>query len=364
MHPRRLCIALLTFLVCCPALFAGEAYDAYDVVDFGSGIHALIWREKPVHSEPNVLIIVNDADVVVVDSSLLPSTSRTIIREIKRLTAKPVRYVINTHWHDDHIVGNFVYRDTWPGVEFIAHPNTRIDAAEKTFSAKALAEDMDSNAKQLASMKTMQATHKRPDGTPISDEGLARLPSIIDQLTRFRAERPSVRAVLPDVLVTDSLTLERGSRTIEIRYLGRGNTRGDVVVYLPNEKILATGDLVVAPTPFGIGSYYSEWAATLEKLMQFDAKTIFLSHGPVQHDFTYVQAEHDLLRALVDRVADAVAHGTSIEDAKKNITLADWKQKLAGDDALEGRAFDAFFVTPAVERAYHQAKGDPDDSPS
>lgn len=357
MRPAR--VAAVVFATLLLSAAGLRADDSYDVVDLGNGIHAIEWREKPIHPEPNVLVIVNDDDVVVVDSSLLPSTSRTVIREIRKLTPKPVRYVVNTHWHDDHVLGNFVYREAWPGVEFIAHPNTREDAAALAFGAEAA--DLDGVRKQIAGFEEMVRSGKRPDGTALSDASRKRAADIIAGQKRYLSERPTVRTVLPDVLVTDSLILRRGARTIEVHYLGRGNTRGDVVVYLPSEKLLATGDLVVAPTPFGIGSYYRDWIATLDKLMQFDAKTIFLGHGPIQHDYAHVRNVRGLLEALVTRVGDEVARGASLDEVKKSVTLADWREKLAAGDDLAARGFDAYFVVPAVERAYHQAKGDPDE---
>jgi cyclase len=67
-----------------------------------------------------VLIVINDEDVLVVDSSMLPSTARTIIGEIRKLTPKPVRYLVNTHWHDDHVFGNSVFREEWPALQIIS----------------------------------------------------------------------------------------------------------------------------------------------------------------------------------------------------------------------------------------------------
>jgi glyoxylase-like metal-dependent hydrolase (beta-lactamase superfamily II) len=332
--------------------------DAYDVVKLADGVYGLFWREKPVHPEPNVLIVINGEDVLVVDSAILPSTARRIVAEIRKLTRKPVRYVVNTHWHDDHVLGNFVYREAWPGALFLAHPNTRADAATQAFGRHG--EDIAKDKEILGQYREMLRNGKRPDGTVISAESRKRAEGTIAWLKRFIVERPTVRTVLPDVTFEDTLVLHRGTRTIELHYLGRGNTRGDVVVYLPHEKILATGDLVVAPTPFGFGSYYSEWAATLDKLMAFDATTVFLSHGDLQHDFTYVHQLHDLLTDLVSRVGAEVSKGATLEQVQKSVTLDDWKSRLAGDDLMKGRAFDEFFVSPAVERAYHQAKGEPD----
>src|SRR5438067_3186906 len=257
--------------------------DAYDVVRFADGVYGFVWREQPFHPEPNVLIVINDEDVLVVDSSMLPSTARTIIGEIRKLTPKPVRYLVNTHWHDDHVFGNGVFRDQWPGLQVISHVNTRIDAAEKAFGA--IKTDLENNKATLAKYEEFLRTGKGSDGTALTEERRRRVEAVVRMLTKYGEEVPHLRESLPDLTFNRSLTLQAGSRTIRIEHLGRGNTRGDVVVYLPAEKIVASGDLVVAPVPFGIGSYYAEWADTLAKLQQLEASTILIGHGAVQHDW-------------------------------------------------------------------------------
>lgn len=111
---------------------------------------------------------------------------------------------------------------------------------------------------------------------------------------------------------------------------------------------------MVAPTPFGIGSSYEEWAATLGRLEEVDASTMFLAHGPTEHDWSYIARLRRLLSDLVSRVAAEVNAGATLDEVKKRVTLADWKRELAGDDDLNQRAFDAYFVQPAVERQYRE----------
>lgn len=341
-------------------LLAGSAIaqaPGHEVRKLADGVYAFVWLPQP-HSEPNSLIIVNDQDVVVVDACMLPSSARLVASEIRKLTPNPVRYVVNTHWHDDHVFGNFVYRELWPSVEFIAHPNTRIDAEKQGFAQ--IPQDLKDNAQTLETYRKILKEGKRPDGSIVDDAARKRGERTVWMLEQYDKEIASVKTMLPTLLVDDALVLHRGARTIEVRYLGLGNTRGDLVVWLPNEKIVATGDLVVWPTPYGFGSYYSDWDDTLEKLVQLGATTLFLGHGGIQHDYTYVRTLQALMRDTVSRVATEVAKGASLEDVQKNVTLADWKEKLAGDDVPRQRMFDAFWVKPAVERAYRQAKGEPD----
>src|SRR6185295_16059363 len=75
--------------------------------------------------DANNVLIINDNDVIVVDANGAPSITKEVLAALRKLTSKPVKYVINTHWHDDHIRGNQVYRDAFPGVEFIGRATTR-----------------------------------------------------------------------------------------------------------------------------------------------------------------------------------------------------------------------------------------------
>jgi glyoxylase-like metal-dependent hydrolase (beta-lactamase superfamily II) len=352
-------LAALAVLFGITAVVAASDFQPrpYDITELKPGIYALTWREplaNPV--EANVLIVINDEDVLVVDSSFLPSTSRRIVQEIKKLTPKPVRRVVNTHWHNDHVQGNEVYRETWPGVEFIAHANTRRDAIEQAFgqvekSRAQVAESIPMYEKWLADGKDNQ-------GKPIDAARRGRIEAAIEAFRVIVAETAKLRPAPPDVIFEDSLVLHCGSRVVEIRHLGRGNTRGDVVVFLPAERIVATGDLVVHPEPFAFGSYYKEWIATLGKLSALDADVFFTGHGAIQRDRAYIDKLRALLGSLTEQVDAAVARGASLEDTKKAVTLEDWKKRFAGEDETIARAFDAFFVAPAVERAWRQAKGE------
>lgn len=352
--------AALTLLLLVTLPLRALETKAYEVKKLAEGVYALEWTDPladPI--EANSLFVVNDEDVVVVDTSLLPDTARVLVSEIRKLTPKPVRMVINTHWHDDHILSNFVFRDAWPGVQFVAHANTRTDASE--FAWGGIPRVKKEYGDLLGQLREGLRTGVAPmDGKPLDPARRKRWEEkLIPMLEAWLAATEEIRPMPPDVVVTDSLTIHRGARTIEVRHLGRGNTRGDVVVWLPQEKILATGDLVVNPVPFGFGSYYGEWVKTLDRLLEFPAETVFLSHGPVQKDKEYIRAVRGLLDALVTRTADEARKGSTLDEAKKNVTLADWRTRFAGTDESKQRAFDNFFIAPAVERAYLQAKGDP-----
>ncbi len=331
-----------------------------DVVKLADGVYAFIWPEEtkdPIES--NSLVVINDDDVLVVDTGLFPSTARRLAGEIKKLTDKPVRTVVTTHFHDDHHNGNGVYKELWPGVEFIAQKNTYDDIMSKCIAVRQ--DDIQGMVDGLALYDGWLKTGKDSKGVALTDKRRKRAEELVAMYSQSIEEYKSIQDTPPDVIFDRSLTLHRGSRVIEILWLGRGNTRGDAVVLLPKERIAATGDLVVHPVPFAFGSYYKEWIQTLARVDSLPADVLVPGHGPVYRDRTYLHEVQGLLSALVTAVKAAVADGASLEETQKRVTLTDWKERLSGDDATKASAFDYVFIAPAVERAWHQERGDPDE---
>jgi len=182
------------------------------------------------------------------------------------------------------------------------------------------------------------------------------------QFRSLGADLASAVLMYPNVVFADSLDVYLGKRLVQIRFLGRGNTGGDAVVYVPDAKVVATGDLVVNPFPYGTGSFYGEWLATLQTLSALDTQAIVPGHGVVEHDKTYLLWLIKLLEGLRADVAASVKAGLSLEETQRKITLSEAKAESCG--ALEFRemcenSFENNFLVPAVERSYKELKEGP-----
>jgi glyoxylase-like metal-dependent hydrolase (beta-lactamase superfamily II) len=176
---------------------------------------------------------------------------------------------------------------------------------------------------------------------------------------RYISEVPGVPIVLPTLTVDDELTLYRGRRTIEIKYLGRGHTHGDLVVHLPQEHVVITGDLVVAPVPL-IGadqSFVGDWSATLDKLRGLRATTLVPGHGPVLHDDTYLQLFGRMLASAKQQTDAAIARGETIEQARQSVHLDEFRKAMAGDDRELNLLFSNYAQGPAIGAVYREVKG-------
>jgi len=118
------------------------------------------------------------------------------------------------------------------------------------------------------------------------------------------------------------------------------------------------GDMVVYPTPYSFGSRLQEWPQTLGKLKALGATSLVPGHGPVLRDYAYVDTLIALIEETRTQVRDAVGQGLSLEDTRKKVDLGSYRRKLAGDDYWRQRAFDEFFLDPAVGRAHKEARGE------
>jgi cyclase len=160
------------------------------------------------------------------------------------------------------------------------------------------------------------------------------------------------RVVAPNVTVADRLTIHLGGRDAEVRFLGLGNTAGDVVVHVPDAKVVAAGDLVVAPIPYAYGSHVREWGETLARLKSLGATTIVPGHGAVQRDAAYVDRLSAALATLRDRAADAARRGLSLDSARATLRFDDLERQFEGSDPRLRGLLLVHFIGPGLPRAY------------
>ena len=215
--------------------------------------------------EANTGFVVMDDSVLVVDTHMVPEAARELISKIKKITPLPVRYVVNTHWHPDHTHGNASYVAAF-GSEtiFITHTTTRDDIA--TLGYKRLEINLPKN--------------------PALGE---------------------VELVLPNLTFSTELNLHMANRRIQLLFFGRGHTRGDIVVYLPDDKLAFVGDLITGGPPFARDGYPFAWISTLQSLQRLDIEIIVAGHGKIWRDS---QVLRDRIRFL-QHATDVIRLGES-----------------------------------------------------
>ena len=163
------------------------------------------------------------------------------------------------------------------------------------------------------------------------------------------------RQAFPDVTIIahrDALSIEFANRNVELKWLGRGNTDGDVVVWLPDDKVLITGDLLVAPIPFAFDSPMVEWSATLRRLGEIDARLIIPGHGAPQYDDGYLVSVQQLIDATTSRVQSARENGAGFEDLAGAVNLEDYRRQFTGEDPERRWAWQSYFFGPGLKSAW------------
>ena len=349
-------------LLCSLPLGAAAAQDpaklesilTYRTQKVAEGIYAFITpEERSGFQSGNSIVIIGDDEVLVVDSGNIPSSTRRQIQEIRRLTNKPVRYLVNTHWHPDHNLGNGEYRAAFPGITVIGTSATRAGILERVpgyFGQMTGFKSTDSL------MRIRLATGKMRDGTPMSDTVRVMWTLVTRDYAEFLPEVLTAKPSAPNFVFDDSLTIDLGGRQVKVIRPGRGNTGGDAFLYVPDAKVLITGDLVTLPCPFPSTAFFGDWIAALDRLIALGAGAIVPGHGAVQHDYGYLKLVRELLAFTRDRAREAVRKGRTLEEADKEINFGDFIRRFSGGDIVRYDAFDSFYRHPAVQRAYEEAK--------
>lgn len=328
----------------------------FEVQKLAEGVYAVIRKEPPgLMVDANNVFIINDDDVVVVDANGAPSITREVLNALRKLTSKPVKYVINTHWHDDHIRGNQVYRDAFPGVEFIGHAAMRDYLPNQ--GAVNRKQFLDSAPQFLQVIKGSLEKNKSLTGQDLTPEERDSYSSDIRLAEFVLSDGAAAQAILPTITIEDRLTLYRGSRVIDIRHLGSGHTAADIVVHLPREGIVIAGDLVVWPVPL-VGdpqSHIREWSTTLEKLCALQPAIIVPGHGPVLRDNSYPKLLSAMFASISEQTRAALSRGETLEQARKSVNLDEFQKRLAGDSPVRRLLFSNYVAYPAVAAAFREA---------
>ncbi|MBW3568209.1 MAG: MBL fold metallo-hydrolase [Proteobacteria bacterium] len=303
----------------------------------------------------NITLIINRDDVVVIDSGVNPAAAENVIALLREKTSKPVTAVINTHWHDDHHLGNSAWKLHWPDAEIIAHQNT-----QKAIAGEPMA-GLDTRAKGLEDYRKVLAERIEKgigaDGETLSPPELERSRTILATIPLLIEQAGKTNLVVPGRTYSDTLELKRPGRRIQLHYLGRGNTDGDTVVHLPDDGIVITGDLVVMPLPFGFYSYPADWITTLENLKSLQWTTLVPGHGEPQSDARYVDALIALLKEIRSQVAAGHAAGKSLEETRAGIDLGEMESTFTSGDTVLAKLFHAYWIMPITKSAWKELEG-------
>lgn len=282
----------------------------------------------------NGVIVPIDGGVVLVDGGGSAAVTDQILAHIETHDLGPIKYVILSHWHSDHSVniGNYVAK--YPDAIIISHPWTKTRIEERLMDsvggmADALVENTNNAREEL------RTGHVKNNTKPLSAMQRKRAEELVADFPTILAQKKLASATVPEI-ATRGMVLPVESRRIELIDLGCGNTPGDLVIWLPREKVLIGGDILTWPVPFGFPPCPSRTISTTERLLSFDFDFLILGHGPVQLDRSYGNKVLALQRHAVAEIYRLHGEGLGVDGISAELRLQPYDREITqGDTALE-----------------------------
>jgi cyclase len=282
----------------------GNLFEIRKVAD---GVYAAL--AKPVALlNCNAAIFENANDLLIVDTHSKPSAVVALVAQIRKaITPKPVRYVVNSHFHWDHTQGAPAYRKLAPHADLVASEATRRLLAEK--GAARLKASMEETRAALEHYRQGQSKAKTPAEQQYYAQAARDAQSYLEEMRNYAPE-------LPNLTLERDLILHDKAHDLHLAFRGRGHTAGDVVVYCPQKQVVATGDLLHGFAPFLTDGYPLEWPRTLLSVAEFPFTQVIGGHGSVQtsRDPLYQKAAY--IEELTEIVVKAKRDGKSPEQVQ------------------------------------------------
>jgi glyoxylase-like metal-dependent hydrolase (beta-lactamase superfamily II) len=306
----------------------------------------------------NVVLIEQSDGFVVVDSGFNAANGRAVVRYAKSLADKPIKAVMITHWHNDHPQGVSAIRDAYPKVRIIATRGTEAgmlgpEAYDVGYSPDAKFDRATANLAE----KNKEGYRKLLEDPSTAPDRKERIKKALAQFDAMTRDFVGTYIVPPTETFERELVIDDRDIPIHMMFLGRANTDGDAIAWLPKQRIVATGDIVVSPYPFGFGSYPADWIATIGKIKALRFTTLLPGHGEPQADAGYLDKLVASMRDLRAQVGPLAKAKMPLEEVRKKVDFS--KSILMFGDTPRVKAnLQGLFFDPMIKSAYLEARGE------
>ena len=344
--------AVIAFSLVATSAVAGTDGFARITLPVTPHVHLI---QRPVATnapyEGNVEVIEQSDGLVVVDAGGSPPSGVHVVERIKALSAKPVKYLIYTHYHGDHNLGAGAFLAAWPNVVILSTEATRVDMTTnpmdyiKTYSAD-YAGEIDYARKQAG----------RTDLSPTLRAGWQQMVDVGDSIV---AGYKDMKAYPATKTFADRFDIPDLDTPVEVLFLGKANTDGDAVIWVPSEKVLITGDIVVNPIPYAAASFATSWLGVLDKLEAYDFVALVPGHGEIQHDRAYLERVKAAILDVQRQVVPLAKAGVSLDDVYKRTDFQPLIASFAGEDDWLKTEFNSFFLHSLIKNVYFETTGQP-----
>jgi cyclase len=350
---RRLLGLVLSALALAPLWSADEARAnpfEYAWQELAPGVWGAI-RQDPFElpQEGNAVFVVTDQGVVLFDAGGSPAMGESIVAKVRAVSDKPITHVILSHWHGDHMRGLQAIQAAFPQVQILAHPHARdfVAASQEKWLKRRVS--MVPNIRKA--VDNALAKSEDLSGRPLVTAEKAWLQkglTITDQLDR---ENNRTAFVVPNATFEDHLTLYMGGKEVQFLHLGNAHTAGDIVMWLPQDRIVATGDIVTAPVPLMPSAYTKDYVGVLDQIKALGFKTLVPGHGLVERDSEYVDLLIDTIRTVSTQVKSLVAQGLTKEDASAKVDFSSVEKRFTHGDPFLTNRFQDYVTGPSLPGA-------------
>jgi glyoxylase-like metal-dependent hydrolase (beta-lactamase superfamily II) len=305
----------------------------------------------------NTVFVIGAAGVVVYDGGGMPKMSELVIDKIRSLTDKVVTHVVISHWHGDHFFGAYRFAEEFPGVHFVAHTFTRdvINSSRINYVDR----ERGFLRNQFEEFQKIVDTGVDSEGTEHNQAERDVYRRIIDDAEEIEDEFLRAKVTPPDIIMTDSYDIDLGDRVVQLRHLGHANTAGDIVMWLPEDNIVATGDIVVLPSPYAFNVPPRAWADTLRAIRDLGYETLVPGHGAIQHDTRYVDLLIEAAESIADQRDRLLAEGMSHDDVEAALDFSAFEERFTHGDDYVRLHYESWFEQPFRAAAMKALNGEP-----
>ena len=314
----------------------------FDIQKVDEGVFSAVARPAAM-TNCNATIFESARHLVVADTHSKPSAAAALIAQLRQeVSRKPVRYIVNTHFHWDHAQGGAAYQKAFPQLDFISSvPTKRLIAGE---TEKRIKLQIENGVPQFIE----EAEKKRRDASSSAERDF--YDDQIQQLKAYAEEMKYFSLVLPTITFEKSFVIRDGDDELELSFHGRGHTGGDVVIYSARKKLIATGDLIHGFFAYIGDGYPKEWPSTIGSVAKLGFDRLLPGHGPVQSDRRRLSNFRGYLEELTERVAVGKNSGKGLAELQGSIAASSLKS-IAAD------GYGEFLITN--NKKYRPMFGDP-----
>jgi len=308
--PAGIAVQALLRATAARAQSANVSRDLFDIEPAGKNAYLALAKPAAMLNCNSTIFV--DADhIIIVDSHSKPSAAAALVGQIRRqVSSKPVRYLVNTHFHYDHAQGNAAYRKLKGKVDVVASIETRHLIEER--GAKGVASGIEQMKRRAEEAKEKLSMARSAEDKAFYQRAALECEAFVREMTGYEPE-------LPDITFDRELVLHGKRLDVHLVFRGRAHTASDICAYCPQEKVLSTGDLIVGFLP-GMGDGFpSEWPATLEEMGKLPFERILPGHGTMQAGRSRLDQMRIYIEELNSVVERARKAGQSLEETLRAV---------------------------------------------